>query len=84
MKIFRIFFKLKNDRPMSKSCGRAEVCYDTFKDAVTWAWETADSMGWRVAMVAELPTASVPTGAGTVLKHTWGTPDESDKSSQCN
>ena len=71
MKVFRIFFKKKTDRSTDKSCGSAEVSFATFKEAVNWAWETAEEKGWRVAMVAELPTTMKPGDSGEVLKHTW-------------
>ena len=71
MKVFRIFFKKKNERATAKSCGSAEVSCANFKEAVSWAWEKAEERGWRVAMVAELPTATKPGASGEVLKHTW-------------
>ena len=72
MKVFRIFFKEKDSKPTDKSCGSVEVSVEDFKAAVEWAWKTAEERGWRVAMVAELPTRTLPGKSGEVLKHSWG------------
>jgi len=76
MKVYRIFFKTNTAPPTAKSCGSAEVVQKSFSDAVTWAENTGKEKGWRVVMVAELPTLKAPAGVGAILNHSWSEQNE--------